>query len=224
MKTHWNVCDFILVFSYDYFWPCDMNSADKWLFKSVIEWHSQLLPLYSIAIRQLNEWVWRIGGMILTRAKQSTQRKPCPTAPFSTTNNMWTDVGSNLGLHGVWPTTNCLSQGVVYVRSVLATCTSSLCAATEQKAEVQQAAASHNTQNVHNCGCLKLQLQFIIIQHPAMPTAILGRTMKWSQKAIGFTWWELWITYTYYICTLHTLNLTISNNVLGHMVVQLVEA
>jgi hypothetical protein len=112
------------------------------------------------------------------KGKQSTQRKPCPTASFSTTNNMWTDVGSNLGLHGVWPTTNCLSQGAAYVRSVLATYTSSLCVATEQKAEVQQAAASHNTQNVHNCGCLKLQQRFIIIQHPAIHMAILGRTLK----------------------------------------------
>ena len=160
--------------------------------------------------------------MILMRANQSTQRKPRPTASFSTTNNTWTGVGSNPGLHGVWPTTNCLSQGVAYVRSVLATYSSSFCAATEQKAKVQQAAASHNTQNVHNCGCFKSQLQFIIIQHPAMHMAVLRRTLKWSQKAIGFTWWELWITYTYYIRTLHTLNLTVSNNVLGHLVVQLV--
>jgi hypothetical protein len=79
-------------------------------------------------------------------ANQSTQRKPCPAASFSTTNNMWTGVRSNPGLHGVWLTTNCLRQGVAYVRSVLATYTISLCAATEQKAKVQQAVASHNTQ------------------------------------------------------------------------------
>ena len=93
------------------------------------------------------------------RANQSTQRKPCPTASLSTTNNMWTGVGSNPGLHGLWPTTICPSQGVAYVRSVLATYISSLCAATEQEAKVQQAAASHNTQNVCNCGCRKSQLQ-----------------------------------------------------------------
>ena len=36
-KTHWNVCDFILVFSDDFCCTCDMNSTDKCLFKSVIE-------------------------------------------------------------------------------------------------------------------------------------------------------------------------------------------
>jgi len=98
------------------------------------------------------------------RTNQSTQTKPFPTATLSTTNNTWTGVQSNPGLHGVWPTTNSLSQGVAYVRSVLAAYTSSLCAATEQEAKVQQAAASHNTQNVCNCGCCKSQLQFVIIQ------------------------------------------------------------
>jgi len=157
--------------------------------------------------------------MRLMRANQSTQRKPCPTASLSNTNNTWTGVQSNLGLHGLWPTTNSQSQGVAYVWSVLATYTTNLCSATEQEAKVQQAAASHNTQNVCYCGCCKSQLQFIIIQHPAMQMTILGRTLKCSQKALSFTWWELWITYIYYIRTLHMLNLTVSNNVLGHRVV-----
>jgi hypothetical protein len=178
-----------------------MNSADECLFESVIERHSQLLPLHSTAIRWLNEWIWSIGGMELIMANQSTQRKPCPTASLPTTNNMWTGVGSNPGFHGVCPTTNCLSQGIAYARSVLATYTSSLFVATEQKAKVQQAAASHNTQNVCNCGRYKSQLQIINIQHPAVNMAILRRTLKWSQKAIGFTWWELRITYTYYVHT-----------------------
>jgi hypothetical protein len=142
--------------------------------------------------------------MILMRANQSTQRKPCPTASFSTTNNMWTGVGSNPGLHGVCPTTNCRSQGIVYARSVLATYTSSLCVATEQKTKVQQAAASHNTQNVRNCGCSKSQLQFIIIQHPAIHMAILGRTLNYHkrQSALHGESYGLHthITYVHYIC------------------------
>ena len=183
-----------------------------------------MLPLYSTAIRQLNEWIWSIGGMRLMRANQSTQTQPCPTASLSITNNIWIGVGSNTGLHGVWPTTNCLSHGVAYVWSVLATYISSLWLATEQEAKVQQAAAPHNTQNVCNCGCCKSQLQFIIIQHPAMHMNILRRTLKCSQKVFGFTWWEIWITYTFYLSTLHMLYLTVSNNVLGHTVVQLFEA
>jgi len=135
-----------------------MNSAGKCLFKSVTEQHRQMLSLYSTAIRQPNEYVWSNGGMRLMRANQSTQRKPCPTASLSTTNNTWAGMPSNLGLHGVWPTTNCLSQGVAYVQSVLATYSGSLCAPTEQEAKVQQAAASHNTQNVCSCGCCKSQL------------------------------------------------------------------
>ena len=95
--------------------------------------------------------------MRLIRTNQSTQRKPCPTSCLYITNNTLNGVGSNLGLHGVWPTTSCLSQGVAYVQSVLATYSSSLCAATEQEAKVQQAAASHNTQNVCICGCCKSQ-------------------------------------------------------------------
>ena len=122
------------------------------------------------------------------KTNHSNYRKPCPTASLSTTNNTWNGVGSNTGPQGVWPTTNCLSQGVAYVRSVLATYSNSLGAATEQEAEVQQAAASHNTQNVCNCGCCKSHLQFVIIQYPAYQMAILGRTMKFSQKALGFTW------------------------------------
>jgi hypothetical protein len=57
-----------------------------------------------------------------------------------------------------------------------------------------------------------------------MHMAILGRTLKWSQKVIGFTWRELWITNTCYIHTIRMLNLTVSNNVLEHTVVQLAEA
>jgi len=49
------------------------------------------------------------------QGKPEESEKPCPTASLSTTNNTWPGVQSNLGLHGVCPTTNSVSQGVAYV-------------------------------------------------------------------------------------------------------------
>jgi hypothetical protein len=52
------------------------------------------------------------GGMILTGENIRTQRKTCPSATLSTTNNTWIDPGANLGLRGERPATNDLSHGM----------------------------------------------------------------------------------------------------------------
>ena len=39
---------------------------------------------------QMNEWVWGIGGIILTGKHQNTHRKTWPSATLSTTNPIWT--------------------------------------------------------------------------------------------------------------------------------------
>jgi hypothetical protein len=46
----------------------------------------------------VNEWVWSIGGMILTGENWITGRKTCPSATPSTKYTTWTDPVSNPGL------------------------------------------------------------------------------------------------------------------------------
>ena len=46
----------------------------------------------------MNEWVWSVGGMILTGENRSAGRKPCSNASLSTTNPTWTVLGSSPGL------------------------------------------------------------------------------------------------------------------------------
>jgi hypothetical protein len=53
--------------------------------------------------------------------KPTTRRKTCPSATLSTTNLTWTDPGSNPGLRGERPATNCLSHGTAINTSLLCT-------------------------------------------------------------------------------------------------------
>jgi hypothetical protein len=59
----------------------------------------------------MDEWVWSIGGMILTDENWNTRRKTCPSANLSTTNLWRTGLGSNLGLRDDRPVTNRFSHG-----------------------------------------------------------------------------------------------------------------
>jgi len=56
------------------------------------------------------KWIWSAGGMILTGENRSTGRKICPSATMSTTNLMYTDLGSTLGLRGERPATDRFSH------------------------------------------------------------------------------------------------------------------
>ena len=58
----------------------------------------------------MNEWVWDVGGIVLTGENRSTGGKICPSATSSTANLKWTDLGSKTRLRGERPTTNRLSQ------------------------------------------------------------------------------------------------------------------
>jgi hypothetical protein len=49
--------------------------------------------------------------MIFTGENRRTRRKICPSVTLSTTNPTWTDPGTNRGVRGEWPVTNCLSHG-----------------------------------------------------------------------------------------------------------------
>jgi hypothetical protein len=52
--------------------------------------------------------------MKLTGGNRSTQGKNRPIATLSTTNSTWTDPGSNPGLGGERPATDCLSHGTAF--------------------------------------------------------------------------------------------------------------
>ena len=52
----------------------------------------------------MNEWVWSVGGMILTGENRSAGRKTGHSATLSTINLIWTDLGSKLGHRGERPT------------------------------------------------------------------------------------------------------------------------
>jgi hypothetical protein len=56
--------------------------------------------------------------MKLTGENRSTQGKTCPSATLSTTNPTWTEPGSNPGLRGGRPATNCLSHGTALTRGL----------------------------------------------------------------------------------------------------------
>lgn len=43
----------------------------------------------------MNDWVWSISGMILTRDNQSTQNRTCLCTTLSATNPTWTGLASN---------------------------------------------------------------------------------------------------------------------------------
>jgi len=58
----------------------------------------------------VNEWVWSIGGMILTGENWSSGRKTSYSGSLSTTNPTRTDLGWNNGLSGERPATNRLRQ------------------------------------------------------------------------------------------------------------------
>jgi hypothetical protein len=56
-------------------------------------------------------WVWRETVEWLTWENQRTQRKTCSSATLSTTNPIWTDPSTNLGLCSKRPATTSLSHG-----------------------------------------------------------------------------------------------------------------
>ena len=64
----------------------------------------------------MNEWVWVVGEMLLTGESEVLGRggESCPSATLSNTDPTWTDLGSNLGLHGDRPATNGLNLGTVH--------------------------------------------------------------------------------------------------------------
>jgi hypothetical protein len=72
---------------------------------------SELLPLRDILfipqmIYEYGEWWWNY----IDRENRRTRRKTCPSATLSTTNATWIDPGTNQGLRGERPVTNCLSH------------------------------------------------------------------------------------------------------------------
>jgi len=59
----------------------------------------------------MNNCLWSIDRMVLTRENWSTQERK--TAPLSTTNPTWTDLGSNLGLCFQRLMTDLMTHGMV---------------------------------------------------------------------------------------------------------------
>jgi hypothetical protein len=57
----------------------------------------QLLISYSFTSRW-TKWVWRIGGIRLPGESRNTLTVGCPILTLSTTNPIWTDLGSDPGL------------------------------------------------------------------------------------------------------------------------------
>jgi hypothetical protein len=60
------------------------------------------------------EYVWSIGGVILTGENGSAAIKTCLIVTLSTTNIAWTGLGSSPGLSGDRLVTNRLSRGTVH--------------------------------------------------------------------------------------------------------------
>jgi hypothetical protein len=56
--------------------------------------------------------------MKLTGKNRSTRGETCPNATLSTTNPTWTEPGSNPGLRGERPATNCLSHSMAYSKEL----------------------------------------------------------------------------------------------------------
>jgi hypothetical protein len=54
----------------------------------------------------MNEWVWSVGGMVLTGENWSTGRETCYDATLSTTSFTWTDMGLNPKLRAERPATD----------------------------------------------------------------------------------------------------------------------
>ena len=72
-----------------------------------------------IASVTLIEWVWSIGGMILTGENRSTWRKSYLGTTVSTINVTRTDMGLNQGLCSQRPETNRLSHGTLQCKAVI---------------------------------------------------------------------------------------------------------
>lgn len=62
-------------------------------------------------LREANEWVRSVGGMMLTEESGSTDWKTRPNATLLTTNRTWTDQGLKPSHHGQRPATKMLSYG-----------------------------------------------------------------------------------------------------------------
>jgi hypothetical protein len=51
----------------------------------------QFLRLYGVGDERMNEWIWRIRGMLLTKqTSRFAPRKTCPSATLSITTCTWT--------------------------------------------------------------------------------------------------------------------------------------
>jgi hypothetical protein len=62
----------------------------------------------------MDEWVWSIGGMILTGENWSTGRETHISVILSTTNPTWTELGLNPGCKFKRPATDRLSHGTAW--------------------------------------------------------------------------------------------------------------
>jgi len=71
----------------------------------VVEWHCQILRLYSFIDRYMSiAYSWN--------CTDRRKLKACPSATLSTTVPTWTDLGLYMGIPGESLVTNCLSSGV----------------------------------------------------------------------------------------------------------------
>lgn len=67
------------------------SSSTRTPLSLIVPWLRPFVLLTEVALR----WVWRIGGLKLTRQNRSTWRRTCPSATFYTTNFTWTGPESN---------------------------------------------------------------------------------------------------------------------------------
>jgi hypothetical protein len=67
---------------------------------------------FFFTVRKACRWrrVWSLLGMILKRENESTRKKTCLIASFSTINVTWTGPESKPGVCGVRPLANCVSH------------------------------------------------------------------------------------------------------------------
>jgi hypothetical protein len=64
----------------------------------------------------MNEWVWSIGGMVLTGGNLIPRRETCHSVTLSTTDPTYTGLGSYLGLRGEMPAPNSVGHGAAQLQ------------------------------------------------------------------------------------------------------------
>jgi hypothetical protein len=82
-------------------WPIPRPSLYRPNFKSSIyvSYWSLILRLHTISDRWIIEY-WAVGGMRSWQGTPKYSDKTCPSDTLSTTDPIWADMGSILGLHG----------------------------------------------------------------------------------------------------------------------------